>query len=62
MKVETDLLKEDATAMQEPNEEKKEVNAKDKALEHDTTEMKIEGEAAKDTHSVVASPKEQVKV
>ena len=63
MKVVEDLPKEEATVTHEPVvKKKKEVDAKDKASEHDTTEMKIEGEVAKDTNSVVASPKEQVKV
>jgi hypothetical protein len=49
--------------MKEPAVESNlEVDAKDKASEHDTTEMKIEEEAEKKTHSGVAGPKEQFKV
>ena len=49
--------------MKEPVVERsQEVDAKDKASEHDTTEMKIEEEAEKKTHSGVASPNEQFKV
>ncbi len=63
IKVSAEIPKEEAAAMKEPVVERnQEVDAKDKASEHDTTEMKIEEEADKKTHSGVASPKEQFKV
>ena len=51
MKDVEDLLKEEATVTHEPVvKKKKEVDAKDKASEHDTTEMKIEGVEKNDNH------------